>query len=456
MKRFALAFFLLTQFGIVNSQKNNNDWKQLFDGTSLSGWKKVAGAAEYKVVNGVIEGSTVPNTPNTFLITEKEYSDFILELDVRIEDTTSNSGIQFRSQYDANGNNGKGKVYGYQYELDPSVRQWTAGVYDEGRRDWLYPLSLNASAQKILKTGVYNKVKIECIGNTIKTWINDVPAAYVVDDVDRKGVVALQVHSITKPEMAGKKIFWKNIRIKEGINKPTDFPASIYVLNTNPNQLSDFEQRAGWKLLFDGKTGNGWRGAYKKGFPEKGWEIKDGTLNVLASTGGESVNGGDIVSADTYGFFDLSFEFKLSKKANSGVKYFVTLSENNQGSAIGLEYQILDDSLHPDAKAGRNGNRTMASLYDMIKAEKTSRFIKQPGGWNTGRVIVYPNNHVEHYLNGIKVLEYDRGSVAYRELVSISKYKIWPAFGESKTGHILLQDHGDAVSFRSIKIKKLD
>jgi hypothetical protein len=175
----------------------------------------------------------------------------------------------------------------------------------------------------------------------------------------------------------------------------------------------------------------------------------------LPSEGKESANGGDIVTNKLYSAFDLSFDFKLTPGANSGVKYFVTLSEHNSGSAIGLEYQILDDSLHPDAKLGRDGDRTMASLYDLIKADKQKRFIHQPGNWNTGRVVVYPNNHVEHYLNGIKVLEYDRGSEAFRQLVAISKYKVWPNFGEAKEGHILLQDHGNLVSFRSVKLREL-
>ena len=268
-------------------------------------------------------------------------------------------------------------------------------------------------------------------------------------------MIGLQVHAISKPELAGIKIWWKNIRIKTSGIKPLPFPKDVYVSNSIPNNLSAFEKANGWKLLFDGKTNHGWVGAYKDHFPEKGWQISDGVLKVLSSEGKEAANGGDIVTREKFSAFDLSFDFKLTPGANSGVKYFVTLVENNQGSAIGLEYQVLDDSLHPDAKLGKEGNRTLASLYDLIKAQKTSRFIHQPGGWNTGRIVVYPNNHVEHYLNGVKVLEYDRGSPAYRDLVAISKYKVWGHFGEAPKGHILLQDHGYEVNFRSIKIREL-
>ncbi len=435
----------------------NPGWTSLFDGKTFAGWKKVAGTADYGIENGMIVGSTVVNSPNTFLISDKTYGDFILSLEVKIEDTTSNSGIQFRSHYDAAGHDGKGKVYGYQYELDPSARSWTGGVYDEGRRDWLYPMSLHPEAQHAFRLNDWNTVKIECIGNIIKTWVNDVPAAYVVDTMDNSGVIALQVHSIgNNPQMAGEKIYWKNIRIKTGNLSPSPFPAGVYVVNNIPNTLSDYEQQHGWKLLFNGKNNDGWRGAYKEAFPEKGWLIKNGVIQVVTSEGKEGGNGGDIVTNELYSAFDLSFDFKLTPGANSGVKYFVTLAENNTGSAIGLEYQVLDDSLHPDAKLGRDGDRTLASLYDLMKANKQKRFIHQPGEWNTGRVVVYPNNHVEHYLNGIKVLEYERGSQAFKDLVAISKYKVWPNFGEAKKGHILLQDHGNEVSFRSIKIKELN
>ncbi|HXB28752.1 MAG TPA: DUF1080 domain-containing protein [Puia sp.] len=454
MKKFLLSvsFIIFICFTTVFGQKN---WTNLFDGTTLTGWKQLTGKATFEVFRGAIMGTAVPNSANSFLATETEYGDFVLEMEVYCSDTAFNSGIQFRSHFDPAGNGGKGKVYGYQYEIDPSSRRWSGGIYDEGRRDWLYPLSQNPKAQGYYRLKEFNKVRIECIGNESRTWINGIPAACLVDMIDYQGFIALQVHAVSKPSLEPYRVFFRNIRIKS-LSKFDDLPKGFYVKNEIPNMLTDFEMKSGWKLLFDGENSKGWRGAYKDSFPSKGWEINDGNITVLSSEGHEAANGGDIVTLDQYKTFDLSFDFRITAGANSGVKYFVTLKEKNEGSAIGLEYQILDDSLHPDAKLGRDGDRTMASLYDLIPAVKQARFIHPVGKWNTGRIIVYPNNHVEHYLNGIKVLEYERGSPAFRALVAVSKYKVWPNFGEAPEGHILLQDHGNEVSFRSIKIRVLE
>jgi hypothetical protein len=258
-----------------------------------------------------------------------------------------------RSHFDPAGNNGNGKVFGYQYELDPSARRWTGGLYDEGRRDWLYPLTLNPEAQKAYKPFAFNKVRIECVKNSIRTWINGVPAAYVMDTVDHSGFIALQVHRITDPKFAGRKIHWKNIRIRPLTKASNDIPKNAYVVNYIPNYLSEAEKKNGWQLLFDGVSSKGWVGAYKKSFPEKGWTIKDGLITVQASSGAESTNGGDIVTEKEFSAFDLSFDFRITTGANSGVKYFVTLVENNQGSAIGLEYRCVGRQGSSRCKIGK-------------------------------------------------------------------------------------------------------
>ncbi|MDF2159262.1 DUF1080 domain-containing protein [Algoriphagus sp. CAU 1675] len=454
---YSLLFLAnLLLFSCSPSEKADDGWRDLFNGKDLSGWKAVAGTATFDVEDGVIIGTAVAGSPNTFLITEETFGDFILELDLKVEHVSSNSGIMARGQFDPNGRDGKGLVYGYQIEADPTDRAWSAGVYDEARRGWLYPLELNPEARSVFKLGEFNHYRIEVIGDEIKTWLNGQEVAYVVDDMDKTGFVGLQVHSISKPEDAGRKTYFKNIRIKTENLDPMPFSKDIFVVNNRLNELTDYEISHGWRLLFNGQNSDGWIGAYKDSFPDFGWTITDGILTIEASNGGESTNAGDIVTTEQFSAFDLAFEFKLTEGANSGLKYFVTLSEGNKGSAIGLEYQILDDENHPDAKMGIEGNRTLASLYDLIKANKQPRFIKPIGEWNKGRVVVYPDNKVEHYLNGVKVVEYVRGSQEYRDLVAISKYKIWENFGEAPEGRILLQDHGDQVSFKNIKIKTLN
>jgi len=219
----------------------------------------------------------------------------------------------------------------------------------------------------------------------------------------------------------------------------------------SPNTLTPSEKKDGWVLLFDGKTLNGWRGAYMDSLPAKGWQVRDGMVIVRESGGGEASFAGDIVTIAQYSNFELKVDFKLTPGANSGIKYFVTEQlPKTPGSAIGLEYQLLDDAKHPDAKLGINGNRTLASLYDLIPAH--DKKVNPVGKWNRAKIVVR-GKHVEHWLNGVEVLEYDRGDSEFLAHKAQSKFKDREGFGEAEKGHILLQDHGNQVFFRNIKIR---
>jgi len=444
IQKFTGCILLVTLLSVASAQPR---WHSLFNGKDLSGWKSLNGHARYEVHNGEIIGITVPGEPNSFLATTSDYGDFILELEFLANDSL-NSGIQFRSESNEAYNHGR--VHGYQMEIDPSARAWSGGIYDEARRNWLYPMEYNTPAKKAYRHGQWNKYRIECIGPVMRTWVNGVPCANLVDGMTPKGFIALQVHQVSKPEEGGRRIRFRNIRIQTDHLSPSP-PDSIFVVDLLPNHLSLQEKTNGVRLLWNGENTEGWRGYGKPAFPSKGWNTRNGAFTVEGN-GKDEPGGGDVISDKEYGAFDLQFEFRITEGANSGVKYFIA---EKGGSAIGPEYQVLDDERHPDAKLGAGGNRKQASLYDLIPAMQIPASQKKPGEWNQGRIVVYPDNHIEHWLNGYKVLDYQRGTQYFYALVARSKFEKVQGFGMAPQGHILLQDHGNEVSFRSIKIKEL-
>ena len=289
-------------------------------------------------------------------------------------------------------------------------------------------------------------------------------------DVGYEGVCSLEYEKDFKDNLLA---VVESIAYERGLCDAIKAKAKMKPAPEGANTLSDEEKSEGWTLAWDGKTLDGWLGVKTgcKTPPEKGWVIKDGTLTMRPVNGiangkwfplppedQKLGGGGDIVTAKKYRDFAFKFDFRLTECANSGVKYFY--DENlNKGSCE--EYQILENG-HPDSEKGKDGNRKSASLYDIYPANADS-ILKGPGEWNTG-LVISKGAHVEHWLNGVKVLEYDRGTSAFKAAVKASKYAKWGVdadgkpqdWGEIAEGRILLQDHGDStVSFCNLKVKEL-
>src|SRR5258705_12517728 len=231
------------------------------------------------------------------------------------------------------------------------------------------------------------------------------------------------------------------------------------------NSLTSAERAAGWRLLFDGRTLASWRGLGYDTVPTAHWVVVNGAIKKIASgdvprvADGRPAVGGDLMTVDSFADFELSFEWKVTPGANSGVKYNVSegvsLAQGGAGtqggpthSALGFEYQVLDDDHHED---GKLPSHRSAALYDLIAPNARPRPV---GQWNSSHVL-FRGTHGEHWLNGQKVVEFDLGTARMDSLLAASKYKTIPGFGEKRRGHIVLQDHGDEVYFRDIKVRPL-
>lgn len=437
----------------------------LFDGKSFDGWTQKGGKAKYEIVDGVVVGTTVFGTPNSFLCTKKHYSNFILQLDFKVDEQL-NSGIQIRSNSLKDYKDGK--VHGYQVEIDPkqspydgkraganlmedgskapkdAPRSWTGGIYDEGRSGWLYSLNNKPKARAAFKPGQWNHFKIIANGNSIKTWINGVPAANLNDKTTKKGFIALQVHGTKNKEPH--QVCWKNIFLKEikdddlafyGSNMPQPKVIKPGVGNSAPCDAI---------ALFDGKDLSQWNGKIKKG-KDKGkicepkWKIVDGCMVVNKS--------GSLETKQPFGSCQLHVEWttpnppsgKSQGRGNSGI-YFMSK----------YEVQVLDSYInqtYPDGQAG--------GIYK--QSPPLVNACRKPGEWQTYDIIFHAPEFADGKCTKPATLTVLHNGVLIQDHFTLlgptspggkPKYK-----SHAAKLPLLLQDHNNPVRYRNIWIREL-
>jgi Domain of Unknown Function (DUF1080) len=400
-----LALSLFISASTVRAQDvADGGWKILFNGEDLTGWKRLNGAHIFEAKDGAIVGTTVPGEPNGFLVTEEEFGDFILEFEVRSDVLMNNSGVQFRSlshdEYQA------GRVHGYQAEIDTKPQKWSGSIYDEARRGWLVTTDINPESKRAFVNNQWNAYRIEAIGTTNRIWVNGIPTANLEDDLTTRGFIGLQLHAnqpTIDPEGA-RQIGWRNFRIKTTDLQPSPFD-DLFVTNLIPNNVSPQEKANGYRLLWDGKSLDGWGG------PKDGFEIVDGAINVAASGTRGVANDQKLMTNAQSVPFELQFEFMSA----------------TDDSVCGLGY----------AEAGLRGAES-GEGGDMLTFCHLASKKAIPDRWNRAVIRMMSNGRTEYWLNGAHILEYQRNS------------------DEGASWNILIQAVGDNMSYRSIKIKEVD
>ena len=369
---FAVAFAAAT-LATPAKLVADEPFEPLFDGQSLEGWEQRGGKARYFVEEGVIVGETVAKTPNSFLCTKKEFGDFVLEYEFKVDEAL-NSGVQIRSQSRPDYRNGQ--VHGYQVEIDPDLdprqhggvtrpRLWTGGIYEEGRRGWLNDLFDNAAAREAFKPGDWNHIKVVAVGDWIRTWVNQVPAADLRDSMSLRGFIGLQVHGVGNREGDPLQVRWRNLKIQDlGAHR--------------------------WRPIFDGNSLDGWRA-----LPGGKWTVEEGAI-VGRSPRSESRHG-ILMSEAEYGDFSLRAKFRV----HSGDSGFYFRCEPVKGGVSVHGFQVEIDSSQETGGLYETGGRgwVVKPTEDEIPKKKYS-----PGEWSDlslsahgGRVVVQ--------INGVKTAE---------------------------------------------------
>ena len=428
------AALILISTVLLFTAGSAQEWAVLFDGKqtdALRGYTQQGfPATSWMIDNGALK--TVPGQA-VDLITRERYENFELEYEWKVA-PGGNSGVMYRVK----------ETDGPPFETGPEMQVLDDAKHPDGKTPQttagaLYGLIAPSPAKTLKPVGEFNQAKILVQDGRVEHWLN---GARIVEyqwgspEIEQliarskfkdmpgfmkesSGHIAFQHH--------GEEAWFRNLRIRR-------LPAGA-----RGNELTEAEKAAGWKSLFDGTTSRGWRGFKKPDFPSRGWKIEDGCLTHVAHAGG-----GDIVTTDRFSDFELAWEWRIPARANNGVKYFVT---EERASAIGHEYQMIDDVLVHEGKA------STASFYDVLSPQ-ANKPLKPVGEWNHSRVVAH-GNQVEHWLNGAQVLSYEMGSDTVKEAIARSKFKTVPGFGTRLAGHILLTDHQDEASFRNIKIREL-
>ncbi len=442
---WSMSILTLAWTTLLGDHHGGGEWEVLFDGSSTEhfrGYQKDGFPNQsWKVESGQLR--TIEGAERIDIVSKQQYGDFELVFEWKVT-PGGNSGVMYRVK-------------------EGHAKPWHTGpeyqVLDDSRhKDGKSPLTsagsfyaLVSAEGKLLKpVGEYNQSRIIADGHHIEHWLNG--EKVVALELGSDGVTELIAKSkfADKPRFAKEtkghlcfqhhhdEVWFRNIKVRSLKRSPRFVPAK------KPNRLTKANRELGWRNLFSGKNVSRWRGFLKDSFPEKGWVMEDGTIKHISHGGG-----GDIVTKARYEQFDFRFEWRVAPGANSGVKYFIL--EEERRKTIGHEYQVIDDTKHPDALVGPD--RQTAAFYDCLSA--SNRVLKDVGQFNQSRILVHGQD-VEHWLNGVMVLRYELGSPDVLAAVAASKFKKVEAFGVRHRGRILLQDHNDEVAYRNLFIKRLD